>query len=74
MQKFFIVIFVSAINSKVLMVTQAIVDFMYYSQLQLHIMDSINVLCGVLKKFHNNKQIFIDLKICEHFNISKILS
>lgn len=74
MQKFFVAILAGAVDPKVLMVAQAVVDFVYYSQLQLHTTDSINALRGALKKFHDNKQIFIDLEIREHFNIPKIHS
>jgi hypothetical protein len=50
----------------------AVVDFIYYSQLQEHTSDTLVALQAALDMFHENKDIFVRAGICEHFNIPKI--
>ena len=50
----------------------AVIDFIYYSQLQVHTSKTIDALEAALRKFHENKDIFIRYGVREHFNIPKI--
>src|SRR6202044_829230 len=50
----------------------AVVDFIYYAQLRVHTSKTLEAWEKTLKVFHENKQVFIDLEICEHFNIPKV--
>lgn len=74
MQKVFVVLVAGAVSSTVLSVVQALIDFIYYAQLHLHTQKTINALKDSLATFHRHKEVFRDLKIREHFNISKIHS
>ncbi|KAG2362581.1 hypothetical protein BDR07DRAFT_1451090 [Suillus spraguei] len=56
----------------VLVITQSILDFSYYAQLQIHTADSLEALQSALAVFHANKDILKDLAIREHFNIPKL--
>ncbi|KAG2362143.1 hypothetical protein BDR07DRAFT_1451311 [Suillus spraguei] len=57
-----------------LVVAQAILDFSYYAQLQVHTAESLNGLESALAifLFHANKDILQELDIRKHFNISKL--
>ena len=72
MEKVFIGVLAGAVNSKVLTVARSLLDFIYYSQFQLHTSKSIEKLEKCLKTFHENKQIFVELGIRKHFNIPKL--
>lgn len=74
MQKVFVVLIAGAVNTKVLTVVQAVIDFIYYSQLHLHITETIAVFRTSLQVFHNHKDVFEDLGVRKHFNIAKIHS
>jgi hypothetical protein len=50
----------------------AIINFIYYSQIQVHTSMSLNSLKKALEAFHKNKNIFVCEGIREHFNIPKI--
>ena len=63
MEKVFMGILVGAVNSKVLTVEHSLIDFIYYSQYQLHTSKTLEIFEKCLKIFHDNKQIFIDLEI-----------
>ncbi|KAJ7161649.1 hypothetical protein C8R46DRAFT_858893, partial [Mycena filopes] len=55
----------------VLTVVKALIDFIYYAQLQSHTNRTLDALQAALDTFHAHKQVFLDLKITEHFNIPK---
>ncbi|KAJ6524844.1 hypothetical protein B0H10DRAFT_1864271, partial [Mycena sp. CBHHK59/15] len=71
MQRVFVGVLAGAVNTKVLTVVKALIDFIYYAQLQSHTSRTLTALEQTLDTFHLHKQIFIDLEIREHFNISK---
>ncbi|KAG7094608.1 hypothetical protein E1B28_005432 [Marasmius oreades] len=48
---------------------RAILDFLYLAQYPVHSDKTLDSLEDALCRFHNNKDIFIDLNIREHFNI-----
>ncbi len=72
MQKVFVALVAGAVSPNVLTVVQALIDFIYYAQLQLHTPKTIEALSNSLRTFHRHKSIFQDLHIREHFNIAKI--
>lgn len=74
MQKIFVGILAGAVDPKVLAVAQAVVDFVYLSQFQMHTTETLEMLRQAFDTFHANKDIFIDLGIREHFNVPKIHS
>ncbi|KAJ6544929.1 hypothetical protein B0H10DRAFT_1695855, partial [Mycena sp. CBHHK59/15] len=74
MQRVFVGVLAGAVNTKVLTVVKALIDFIYYAQLQSHTSRTLAALEQTLDTFHLHKQIFIDLEIREHFNIPKFRS
>ncbi|THH07054.1 hypothetical protein EW146_g9433 [Bondarzewia mesenterica] len=72
MQKVFLGVLAGAVNAEVLTVARAVLDFIYYSQFQLHTSTTLAALEKCLKTFHEHKDIFIELGIREHFNIPKL--
>ncbi|KAJ7177335.1 hypothetical protein C8R43DRAFT_1084604 [Mycena crocata] len=71
MQRVFVGVLAGAVNAKVLTVVKALIDFIYYAQLQSHTSRTLDALQHSLDTFHAHKQVFIDLGIREHFNIPK---
>lgn len=74
MQKVFVCLMAGAVDSKVLVVVQALVDFIYYAQFQLHTTQTLSALRTSLETFHKHKAVFERLGIRSHFNIPKIHS
>ena len=72
MEKVFLGILAGAASSKVLTVACTLLDFIYYAQFQSHTTKTLQVLNDSLKAFHEHKDIFIQLGICEHFNFPKL--
>ncbi|KAJ7690982.1 hypothetical protein B0H17DRAFT_1179726 [Mycena rosella] len=71
MQRVFVGVLAGAVNAKVLTVVKALIDFIYYAQLQSHTTRTLDALQKSLDAFHDHKQIIIDLGVREHFNIPK---
>ena len=72
MQCIFIGLLIGAVQPAVLRAAVAVIDFIYYSQLQVHTSRTLESLRKVLEAFHENKEIFVAEGIREHFNIPKI--
>ena len=74
MQRTFVRVMAGAVNDEVLMVTRicAVIDFIYFSQLHSHTTKTLASLQQSLEMFHARKNVFIELGICEHFNIPKL--
>ncbi|KAF8148656.1 hypothetical protein B0H34DRAFT_791663 [Crassisporium funariophilum] len=72
MEKIFIGILTGAVCPEVLTRAQALLDFIYFSQFQLHTSKTLTKLENCLKMFHKNKDVFVKLGIREHFNIPKL--
>ncbi|KAI9450477.1 hypothetical protein BJY52DRAFT_1125915 [Lactarius psammicola] len=53
---------------------RAILDFIYISQYRVHTVETLNALDDALQRFHDNKEVFIDIGAREHFNIPKFHS
>lgn len=62
---------VPGVDDRVLTVTRALIDFIYYAQFQLHTSQTLNALQSCLDTFHQHKDVFIELGIHEDFNIPK---
>ncbi|KAN0140483.1 hypothetical protein V8E53_001692 [Lactarius tabidus] len=53
---------------------RALLDFLYIAQLPSKTRDTLHRLDDALARFHDNKSIFVDLGIREHFNFPKLHS
>ncbi|KAI9449042.1 hypothetical protein BJY52DRAFT_1228006 [Lactarius psammicola] len=53
---------------------RALLNFFYLSQYPLHTTESLNALDTALRQFHEEKDIFIELGVQEHFNLPKLHS
>ncbi|EJD39707.1 hypothetical protein AURDEDRAFT_70896, partial [Auricularia subglabra TFB-10046 SS5] len=54
------------------MAARALMDFVYCARMPVHDDTTLSFMETALERFHEHKQIFIDLGIRKHFNISKI--
>ena len=61
-------------NAHLVRVVHALLDFLYLSQYPVHTDETLQLLEGSLQHFHDNKSIFMDLDICDAFNIPKLHS
>ncbi|KAJ6532372.1 hypothetical protein B0H19DRAFT_888523, partial [Mycena capillaripes] len=71
MQRVFLGVLAGAVSARILTVVKALIDFIYYAQLQSHTVHTLNALQASLDTFHAHKEAFVDLNIREHFNIPK---
>ncbi|KAJ7155306.1 hypothetical protein C8R46DRAFT_1296802, partial [Mycena filopes] len=71
MQRVFVGVLAGAVKAEVLTVVKALIDFIYYAQLQSHTSRTLASLQHALDTFHDHKQVFINLGIRQHFNIPK---
>ena len=62
------------VSPRITSVVRALLDFLYLAQLPSHTSTTIMRLEDSLSRFHNNKDIFVDLGVREHFNLPKIHS
>lgn len=76
MQRVFISLLTGApnVNDQVMAVARSLVDFIYFSQFQLHTDETLASLQSCLDTFHQNKDIMIELEVRDDFNIPKIHS
>ena len=51
---------------------RGLLDFLNLAQYPMHTTNTLKLLQDALKRFHDNKDIFIDLGLCEHFQIPKL--
>ena len=72
MQHIFIGILVGAVQLAVLQTAVAVINFIYYVQLQVHTSKTLEAWEKMLRVFHENKQVFIVMEIHKHFNIPKV--
>ncbi|KAF8808413.1 Zn-finger domain-containing protein [Phlegmacium glaucopus] len=72
MQRIFVTLLAGAVQPAILRTVIAVIDFIYYAQLQVHTSKTLLALKTALKMFHKNKDVFIQEGIREHFNIPKI--
>jgi hypothetical protein len=62
------------VSPRITAAVRALLDFLYLAQFPSHSPLTLARMDDSLTRFHNNKDVFIDLGICNHFNISKIHS
>jgi hypothetical protein len=63
------------VSPRLISFVRAVLDFLYLAQLPSHTTTSLSQRFeGSLTRFHNNKDIFLDLGVREHFNLPKIHS
>ncbi|KAJ7235026.1 hypothetical protein B0H12DRAFT_1076218 [Mycena haematopus] len=72
MEKVFLGVLANATDPTVQLAVKAVLDFIYYAHFEVHCTESLVELDAAWATFHQHKQIFIDLDIRTHFNISKI--
>ena len=65
---------VGKVPNDALMCYRALLDCLYLAQYPSHDDDSLQHMEDALTLFHNHKQVFISLRIREHFNIPKFHS
>ncbi len=61
-------------SSRLIKAVRTLLDFLYLACFTSHTNETIHRLEDSLAVFHNNKAIFIDLGVREHFNIPKLHS
>ena len=59
-------------NSCLVRSVHALLDFLYITQYPIHTETTLKLLKDVLSHFHDNKNVFVDLGIHNHFNIPKL--
>ncbi|KAI0070403.1 hypothetical protein K474DRAFT_1741360 [Panus rudis PR-1116 ss-1] len=74
MQKVVVGLLAGAVSGEVLACIQALVDFIYLAQLQVHTTVTLRLLREALEAFHANKEVFVRLGVRKHFNIPKLHS
>ena len=72
MERVFIGVMAGAVNQKTLTIIWALINFIYYSQIQLQTSKTLAALESCLKIFHTHKDVLIEAEICQHFNIPKL--
>ncbi|KAI0348837.1 hypothetical protein OH77DRAFT_546701 [Trametes cingulata] len=53
---------------------RALLDFLYLAQYPAHTADTLEMLRDALRRFHSNKEIFVQLGIRPHFKLPKLHS
>ncbi|KAG6894969.1 hypothetical protein C0993_010384, partial [Termitomyces sp. T159_Od127] len=74
MEKVMMGVLAGAVNSRVLTVARALLDFISYAQYQTHTSITLSALEASLETFHANKDVFIELECRKDFNIPKLHS
>ncbi|KAJ7160815.1 hypothetical protein C8R46DRAFT_1000716 [Mycena filopes] len=75
MEKVFLGLVVAGAKPEMVKAVRGLIDFAYFASLQSHTTQTLLAMRESLNTFHDNKQIFIDLKgRSSHFNIPKIHS
>jgi hypothetical protein len=72
MEKVFLGILAGATDHRVQLAVRGILDFIYYAHFETHCDESLLQLDAAWLAFHSNKDVFVELGIREHFNISKL--
>ncbi|KAF7341442.1 hypothetical protein MVEN_01881400 [Mycena venus] len=72
MEKVFLGILAQATDPAVQRAVAAILDFIYYAHFETHCDESLARLDASWAALHDNKSIFLELKICKNFNINKL--
>ncbi|GLB45659.1 putative protein Coprinopsis cinerea okayama7 130 [Lyophyllum shimeji] len=59
-------------NARLIRAVRGLLDFLYLAQYPVHTDETLVLLEDALERFHENKDIFIDLGIRENYNIPKL--
>jgi hypothetical protein len=51
---------------------RGLMDFLYLAKYPVHTSETLDILNDALKSFHDSKDVFINLGVQAHFNISKL--
>ncbi|KAF8266477.1 hypothetical protein EI94DRAFT_1803081 [Lactarius quietus] len=62
------------VSQRLITAVRALLDFLFLAQFQSHTTHTITHLETVLTRFHDNKEVFMDLGVRDHFNLPKIHS
>ncbi|KAH9015234.1 hypothetical protein EDB85DRAFT_2076369 [Lactarius pseudohatsudake] len=60
------------VTSRIIRSVHALLDFLYLAQLPSQTTNTVARLDSSLARFHDNKAVFVDLGVREHFNIPKL--
>ncbi|KAF8487819.1 hypothetical protein F5888DRAFT_1796512 [Russula emetica] len=58
--------------SRLLRAVHGLLNFLFLAQYPMHTTETLKLLRDALKRFHDNKDIFVDLSIRDNFNIPKL--
>lgn len=72
MEKVFLGVLAGATEPHVIRAVRGILDFIYYAHFEAHCDELLEKLDASWLLFHENKDVFVDLDIRVHFNISKL--
>lgn len=61
-------------STRIIRATRALLDFLYLAQYESHTSETLSLLQGCLARFHENKQVFIDLGVRGDFDLPKLHS
>ncbi|KAN0131568.1 hypothetical protein V8E53_010676 [Lactarius tabidus] len=62
------------VSPRIISAVRTLLDFLYLAQLPLHSSNTLARMEESLSRFHNNKEVFVDLGTCNHFKIPKLHS
>ncbi|KAN0103980.1 hypothetical protein V8E52_011444, partial [Russula decolorans] len=74
MERVFVTVLAGLVDSRVLKAVRATIDFIYYVQYQSHTDITLARMGEALDAFHSHKDVFIELRPNEDFNIPKVHS
>ncbi len=72
MEKVFLGVLAGATEPRIVSAVRGVLDFIYYAHFETHTNDSLQLMDDAWERFHLNKDVFEDLGIRKHFNISKL--
>lgn len=61
-------------STRIIRSVRALMDFLFLSQYESHTSETLSTLQECLARFHENKQVFIDLEVRENFEFPKLHS
>ena len=74
MKKIFLGMIAGTVDECVIRAVHAMVDFISYACFEAHTEPSLEKMDRAWSAIHENKLVFLELDICEHFNIPKFHS
>ena len=61
-------------STRIIRAVRALMDFLFIAQYESHTHDTLSLLEECLARFHENKQVFVDLEVRENFEFPKLHS